>query len=776
MASRPRWPIGQCRVCLGWGEKPQFADCGGCSSWRGLHPEQAVCRRCAHVSHVNTDGLCRLCLITVRLDDPEWITNPIPGRSSQLLLILPGDRLPASQPLDRPLRGKPADRNRPRSWLERLRSASAEPVDDPRICPPTIPGQLLLFRSRRHLTDTHARRIKDRDLPDYARLQEIAIALATERGLSTTWWRGTCLMLRLALAVREADGDDLIPQETLDGLPRFRSAVADVLRHAGPGTTGMLRPRRSPRPVVLAKAHRSCRHCDCWGFRTLCPGCSVWKHKPDLHPVGDCVRCGRQNIPLREQLCRACCLHIDQRGPHARAETWTQLWLGGDLAPRLALRTGILGYTAPHHKARRRAAVLRPQPPPISAYLINPAQLPLFEARRDWNCLTLGSLDLLPSLTPAAEALLEDFRQHVRGGGLDEQVRRIAVRSLRILLAWIGADAPIHEHDIWALPVDRPGTSARHVLGFLQQRGLLIPDPARQVDIHQRAIEQRLQKLPPGIAEELRRWVLVLRGEGRRAHPPMPFETIRKYLGYLHPVLDGWAQQTTSLREISTDDVQAALRQRPGQPGLDLASAVRSLFQALKQERLIFRDPTRGITTTAIVRLPVPIPTDRLRGLIDRAEGPMAQLVVTLIAIHGLGKRETPLLLLEDLNLPTGTLTTRRNLLRHNVYLDELTHTLAGAWLRERHRRWPHTTNPHLLLSQQTAAMDTRSPISSMVMNNIFRPLGLSPSKLRQDRILDEARHTADPVHLMRVFGITAGTAMKYIYAAHPERRSTLPR
>ena len=47
---------------------------------------------------------------------------------------------------------------------------------------------------------------------------------------------------------------------------------------------------------------------------------------------------------------------------------------------------------------------------------------------------------------------------------------------------------------------------------------------------------------------------------------------------------------------------------------------------------------------------------------------------------------------------------------------------------------------------------------------------------LRQDRILDEARHSEDPVHLMRVFGITDSTAMRYLYAADPERRSTLPR
>jgi hypothetical protein len=44
---------------------------------------------------------------------------------------------------------------------------------------------------------------------------------------------------------------------------------------------------------------------------------------------------------------------------------------------------------------------------------------------------------------------------------------------------------------------------------------------------------------------------------------------------------------------------------------------------------------------------------------------------------------------------------------------------------------------------------------------------------LRRDRILDEARRTADPVHLMRVFGITDGTAMNYIYAAHPDKRPT---
>src|SRR5712692_4552378 len=439
----PRWPIGQCRVCLGWGEKPQYADCGACSSWRQLHPDQAPCRRCGHGSHVNTDGLCRLCLLTIRLGDPEWIAHPVGGRPSQLMLILPGDRLPRSQPLDRPIRGRAPDRSRPRSLLDQLRIASAEPVDDPRICPPAIRGQLLLFRPRRQLTDAHAHRIKHRDLAGYDRLKDTAIAFAAERGLSTAWWRAACLMLRLVLAVRESDGDDLIPEETLDDLPRFRNAVAGVLRHGDLTSAGLLRPRRRSRPVVLPRPQRSCTHCDCWGSRTICSGCSAWKHQPALHPVDDCTRCRRPAVPLLDGLCRACCLHIDRHGPGARTQAWTQLWLGGDLAPSLAMRTGKLGYVAPQQKARAKAAARRPPAPPIWPHLIAPGQGVLFGARRDWSCFAKGTLDQLPSLTPAAQALLEDFRQHVEARGLDEQVRRIAARSLRILLAWIGAEAPI---------------------------------------------------------------------------------------------------------------------------------------------------------------------------------------------------------------------------------------------------------------------------------------------------------------------------------------------
>lgn len=104
--------------------------------------------------------------------------------------------------------------------------------------------------------------------------------------------------------------------------------------------------------------------------------------------------------------------------------------------------------------------------------------------------------------------------------------------------------------------------------------------------------------------------------------------------------------------------------------------------------------------------------------------------------------------------------------------MDELTHGLVVVWLRERQRRWPHTSNPYLLVSQQTAVDPSHPPITLAVIDRCFRPLGMNPSQLRADRILDEARHTADPIRLMRVFGISDTTAMKYLYTAHPERGS----
>lgn len=551
MAAHNRtWPIGQCPVCLGWGEKRQCTACAGCAKWRRAFPDQQHCLRCGHLHHVNGDGLCRACSQLLRRDDPDWIFHRTPGRPVQLALILPGIRPPKAAPLM-----LPAQRKRPSST-----------------------------------------------------------------------------------------------------------------------------PEHSLRDAVVTR--------------------NRWR--------------------------------------------W---WLGAPPAQRQ-----------------------------ISAHLIDPAQTVLFDARRDWSCLTVGGLDELPALTPQAQALLEEFGRHARRHGWNTTPRVMGSTTLKILLAWLGANAPIHEADIRALAARR-GTTIRRVLQFLDANGMVIADPDRHGDPVERALHRRISALPDGIATELRRWLLVLRGQGRRPHPRFPFTTIRTYYNSLSPILALWAGQVASLREITPADIEAALDAQPPITARNLLSALRSLFRALKQERLTFRDPTRGISLTALRRLPTPIPTDQLRGLIDRADGAMAKLVVALVAIHALGKKETDHLLLNELDLHAGRLQVARDSAQHHtVYLDETTHGLAVEWLQQRRRLWPRTTNPHLLVSQVTAADPTGPAIAHTVTDAIFQRLGISPGRLRRDRILDEAHHTADPIHLMRVFGIGSKAAMTYIQAAHPERRATLPR
>lgn len=99
----------------------------------------------------------------------------------------------------------------------------------------------------------------------------------------------------------------------------------------------------------------------------------------------------------------------------------------------------------------------------------------------------------------------------------------------------------------------------------------------------------------------------------------------------------------------------------------------------------------------------------------------------------------------------------------------------AADWTTYRHQRWSASSNPHLLVSQKTAADPDHPPISIGTLSGAL-PRGLTPGGLRQDRILDEAAESADPLRLMRLFGITEQTAMRYVGATHPERTARLPR
>jgi hypothetical protein len=63
-----------------------------------------------------------------------------------------------------------------------------------------------------------------------------------------------------------------------------------------------------------------------------------------------------------------------------------------------------------------------------------------------------------------------------------ESRRAANLRTLTILVSWLGADAPIPESDVHDLAKLDNYLSAKRVCQFLRSRGLLVPDPERRRD------------------------------------------------------------------------------------------------------------------------------------------------------------------------------------------------------------------------------------------------------------------------------------------------------
>ncbi|MDQ0947362.1 site-specific recombinase XerC [Streptomyces phaeochromogenes] len=415
----------------------------------------------------------------------------------------------------------------------------------------------------------------------------------------------------------------------------------------------------------------------------------------------------------------------------------------------------------------------------MAASVVPHGQEVLFWIRRDWTPVItrVRSGETLPEISGRVGMLVEEFdslrRQRRRPGS-----GREAQRALALLLRFLGADAPVWEHDVHDLARAGTGLHARAVCEFLKGRDLLAQAPELHEDPDRVWIEAVLGGLPTQLAAEVATWVRVLRGEGRWPHPARSFRCIRRYLAALRPILATWQEAgIASLREVTDEDVVQAVQ--PGQsrnrkPDSQL-SPLRSLFRALKQERTIFRDPARALTGHGHKGLPRSVPSDVLPAMFEEVTSAFGRLIMALVAVHALTGESIRELQLADLDLAHGRLTVRRGLRRRSIQLEPFTHQLAADWLAERHLRWPASTNPHLLTTGRTAFAAAAPPVHVTTILRIF-PQGVNLDMLRQDRILDEAHASTDPLHLMRLFGISEVTAMRYITAAHPERTARLPR
>ncbi|WP_309116020.1 hypothetical protein [Saccharothrix sp.] len=182
--------------------------------------------------------------------------------------------------------------------------------------------------------------------------------------------------------------------------------------------------------------------------------------------------------------------------------------------------------------------------------------------------------------------------------------------------------------------------------------------------------------------------------------------------------------------------------------------------------------PARGITGHFARVLPRGLPTDRLRGLLDRVPDPRGPLVLALVAVHAVTVEELRRLRLVGYDAVWCALTVRRTAGPFTITLGALVAEFMTTWLLSRATLRPHTTNP---APPQPPHRPQPGHMSRYGLEGPFRAVGISAGRLRADRILDEADHTSDPVQLMRVFGIATATAVRYVHAAHTEHFTGQP-
>jgi hypothetical protein len=526
----------------------------------------------------------------------------------------------------------------------------------------------------------------------------------------------------------------------------------------------------------------SCAECLCWtgllGGR--CRPCRLFGWHHDL---GDCPSCGRR-VPLGAAgRCRLCLATSRAAGTIPNPQTGIQLF-------------GLVGTPAAIRPSQDHAEGEPPSHPAPGAGIgqlrlpralkVERPSRPTQPTRPTQRCRPAprtggqGGGQLRPSrvaaktantprarLDPRQQAVLAALADYGQACGWSPHTLQNVRRALAALLTSCGIlnlDAPL------AGPLDAAAIrqflierhlTARRVVEFLADRGLATVNDQAALDGW---LVRRLEALPAQIRVEAQIWVEALRGRGPRAGRPRKATTIQGYLRALEPALGAWSARYQSLRQVTDEDVTDQLKPFTGPTRLLVLAAMRSLFKALKAQRMIFTNPTAGLVGQHAAPAPAlgldPTRRGRLLGNLHR---PGERLIVLLAGVHALRCAQICALTVDGVDLAGGTLLVDGQPRR----LDALTLAELRAWLAWRQTRWPGTANPHLLVNQSTAGGLT--PVRRSSVQAVFQRLGTTAHDLRVDRFMAEVHATGgDPLKLAQLFGISDPTAIRYCLELGP--------
>jgi hypothetical protein len=377
-------------------------------------------------------------------------------------------------------------------------------------------------------------------------------------------------------------------------------------------------------------------------------------------------------------------------------------------------------------------------------------QLVLFTVSHD---LTSDRVHRLrpPPIPSLAVALHHAIDHHGDRHGWTDTIRDRARRGIRVLLALQDTPGARISTSETAVLLQIEGTAVLPVLEVLDSVGMLHDD--RQPPL-QAWFATQTAPLPNPMRSEVTEWFHALR-DGSARPPrirPRHTATVRNSIRRVIPILSTWTSDGhQSLREITRQDVITALAGRPRPQAV--LSALRSLFRYLKGRRLVFINPTTRLRGEPIQPTqPLPIPLDAVRDALH-SDDPARAALAALIAFHALRSGQLQRLLLTDIR------DGRLHLTGNCVVLADPVRVRVNTWLAARAHRWPHTSNPYLFVTSRTAVRTT-----TVAAAWIIDKVGISPQKIREDRILNEAIATrGDARRLCDLFGISIPTAQRYV-------------
>ena len=318
----------------------------------------------------------------------------------------------------------------------------------------------------------------------------------------------------------------------------------------------------------------------------------------------------------------------------------------------------------------------------------------------------------------------------------------------------------------------RHSISSQNVIEILTTMEIMSED---RPDLFASWLDAKLTGLTEGLAREARRWAVTLHDGGPRTRARSP-GTAQAYLRAALPALAGWSARCDHLREVTRDDVLTYLADLYGHERCSAISALRSLFTWAKKTGVIFRNPATRIRLGKREHLVwQPLTAAHLAEAVAVATTPAARLCVVIAAVHAARPGAIRALRLDDVDLASR----RLRLGGTDRAMGELTGKVLREWLEYRQRRWPHTANPHLLVSKESALH--HGPVSTAYLTGL-RGLPATLDRLRIDCQLAEAIATGfDPLHLAEVFGISEHTAIRYAvnarqltgWAAHQQAPQT---